>query len=236
MPRLIFDIETVGEDWNGLDETSQHTLTRWIKKEFAEDGDDYQRALDDIKNGLGFSPLTGEVVAIGILDPDKDQGVVYYQAPGENAKETKDGNVTLKPMGEKEMLEAFWQGAQKYTEFIGYNSRAFDAPFLAIRSAIHGIRPTRNLLEGRYPYQQRDCRHVDLQDELTFYGATNRKSGLHLYARAFGIKSPKADGTSGDDVARLFREKKFLDIATYNVGDLVATAELYKRWEKFVKM
>ena len=235
MPRLIFDIETVGEDWDSLDETSQHALTRWIAKEFSEDGEDYKRALDDIKNGLGFSPLTGEIVAIGIYDPDKDQGVVYYQSPGTDEKEVKDGNMTFKPMTEKDMLSAFWQGARGYTEFVSYNGRGFDAPFLSIRSAIHGIRPTRNLLEGRYPYQQRDCRHVDLQDELTFYGATNRKGGLHLYARAFGIKSPKADGTSGDDVARLFREKKFLDIAKYNVGDLIATAELYKRWEKYLK-
>jgi DNA polymerase elongation subunit (family B) len=234
MPRLVFDIETVGEDWEKIDETSKHMLTRWIEKEHGE-GEEYEAALEEIRGGLGLSPLTGEIVAIGVLDVDKNQGAVYYQAPGETPSEVKEGNVVLKSMSEKEMLEAFWKGAEKYLEFISYNGRCFDVPYLMIRSAIHGIRPTRNLMEGRYAYQQRSCRHVDLQDELTFYGATQKKGGLHMYSRAFGITSPKAGGTSGDDVGRLFKEKKFIDIAKYNIGDLVATKELYEKWEKYVK-
>src|SRR3989344_1933679 len=110
MPRLVLDIETVGESWEGLDETSQHMLTRWIEKEFGE-GEDYERALADVKNGLGFSPLTGEIVAIGVMDLDKNQGTVYFQNGDEGAEEIKEGNFTLKPMSEKEMLQAFWKGA-----------------------------------------------------------------------------------------------------------------------------
>jgi DNA polymerase elongation subunit (family B) len=235
MPRLVLDIETVGEDWNSLDATSQKVLTNWIRKEFGSEGPEYEAALKNLKDGLGFSPLTGEIVAIGVLDVDKNEGVVYFQAPGAGLTESKEDNFTFKPMGEKEMLEAFWKGAAQYTEFISYNGRCFDAPFIALRSAVHGIRPSRNLLEARYAYQQRNCRHVDLQDELTFYGAVQRKGGLHMYARAFGIKSPKADGTSGDDVAGLYKEKKYLDIARYNTGDLIATKELYEKWEKYVK-
>lgn len=235
MPRLVFDIETVGEEWDALDHSTQNVLSRWIKKEFGEEGEKYAGALADLKGGLGLSPLTGEIVAIGVLDVDRNEGVVYFQAPGADLTEAKEGNVTLKPMSEKEMIEAFWKGASKYTELISYNGRCFDAPFLAMRSAVHGIRPTKNLLEGRYPYQQRSCRHVDLQDELTFYGAVQRKGGLHMYCRAFGITSPKAGGTTGDDVAGLFKAGKYLDIARYNVGDLVATKELYERWEKFIK-
>lgn len=234
MPRLVFDIETIGESWDGMDETTRHALSRWIKKEFGE-GEKYEAALEDLKNGLGFSPLTGEIVAIGVLDVDRGLGTVYFQSPGEEAAEFTEGGIKFKAMSEEEMLQSFWQGAAKYDEFISYNGRCFDAPFLAIRSAIHKVRPTRNLLEGRYPYQQRTSRHVDLQDELTFYGAVQRKGGLHMWSRAFGIKSPKADGVTGDDVAKLFREKKFKDIARYNVGDLLATKELYENWEKYVK-
>ncbi len=32
MPTLVFDIETVGEDFDTLDETSQDVLTCWIKR------------------------------------------------------------------------------------------------------------------------------------------------------------------------------------------------------------
>ena len=30
--KLIFDIETIGVDFDALDETTQDSLTRWIKK------------------------------------------------------------------------------------------------------------------------------------------------------------------------------------------------------------
>ena len=149
MARLIFDIETVGEDWNALDEATQENLTRWIKKEFG-DSEEFEGALEELKNGLGFSPLTGEIVAIGVLDYDRDEGVVYYQAPGEKLEPTTEEGITFKPMSEKEMLKSFWEGAKKYDEFVSFNGRGFDAPFLAIRSAIHKIRPTQDLMEGRY--------------------------------------------------------------------------------------
>ena len=232
--KLIIDIETVGEDFNALDHATQEALTRWIKKESDSD-EEYQVALEELKNGLGFSPLTGEIVAIGVLDYYKDEGVVYYQAPGEKAKESKEGNMTFKPMGEKEMLQKFWEGATKYQHFITFNGRGFDAPFLMVRSAVHGIRPTKDLMRGRYLYQHSpDAVHIDLQDQLTFYGATRRKGGLHLWSRAFGIESPKPSGVTGDDVGRLFKEKKYLDIAKYNVGDLRATKALYEKWESYL--
>jgi hypothetical protein len=234
MSRLIFDIETVGEDFSTLDKTTQDVLTRWIKKD-SETEEKYEIALDDLKNRMGFSPLTGEIVAIGVLDYIKNQGAVYFQAPGETIPEFSENGIKFKQMTEKEMLQNFWDGAKEYEEFITFNGRGFDAPFLAIRSAIHKIRPTRDLLEGRYLYQQRGVKHIDLMDQFTFYGAVWRKPSLHLLTRAFGIKSPKSEGITGDDVGRLFKEGKYIDIAKYNVGDLRATKELYDYWDKYLR-
>ena len=234
MNTLIFDIETIGEDFDSLDPVTQKTLTHWISSE-ASDETEYAKILSDIKNRLGFSPLTGEIVAIGVLDCEKNQGAVYFQAPGEKIKDFTEGNFKFKALTEKEMLESFWEGAKKYGEFVSFNGRSFDAPFLMIRSAIHGVRPTVDLMQGRYLYQQRDAKHIDLLDQLTFYGASAKKGSLHLWSRAFGIKSPKANGVSGDDVGRLFKEKKFKEIARYNTGDLIATKELYSRWLNFVR-
>ena len=233
--KLVFDIETVGVDFDALDETTQDSLTRWIKKESSSETE-YKEALQELKSGLGFSPLTGEIVVIGVLDCGKNQGVVYFQAPGENIKEFSENNITFKQATEKEMLEKFWQGAKEYDEFIGFNSRGFDVPFIMTRSAIHGVKPTRNLMEGRYLYQQRDGKHIDLQDQLTFYGAVWKKGNLHLWSRAFGIKSPKSEGVTGDDVGQLFKDKKFLEIAKYNAGDLRATKELYEKWDAYLNL
>lgn len=236
MPKLIFDIETIGENFDELDSATQDVLTKWIKKD-SESEEEYVKALEELKSGLGFSPLTGQIVAIGVLDYDKNQGVVYFQAPGENLKEFQEENITFKPAAEKEMLENFWKGAEKYDEFITFNGRGFDAPFLAVRSAVHKIKSTKDLMSNRYLNSQKfGAAHIDLFDQLTFYGAVRRKGGLHLWCRAFGITSPKAHGVTGDDVAQLFKEKKYKEIARYNVGDLIATKELYDYWKNYIKI
>lgn len=232
--KLILDIETIGADFDTLDEATQENLTRWIKKE-SENEDEYRIALEDLKNGLGFSPLTGEIIAIGMLDCDKNEGAVYFQAPEEHIEETKEEGILFKQMTEEDMLKKFWDVARQYQFFITFNGRGLDIPFLMVRSAIHGIRPSKDLMRGRYLYQQNpDAIHIDLYDQLSFYGTTRRKGSLHLWSKAFGITSPKSSGITGDDVGRLFKERKFFDIAKYNVGDLRATKELYKKWETYL--
>jgi DNA polymerase elongation subunit (family B) len=235
-PTLVFDIETVGEDFGSLDKVTQDVLTRWIKKE-SESEEEYKIALEELKNGLGFSPLTGEIVAIGVLDADKNEGAVYFQAPGASYDEIKENGIAFRALTEKEMLQRFWEVAMRYEVFVTFNGRVFDAPFLFVRSAVHGIKPSKDLMRGRY-FSQQDPRavHIDLLDQLTFYGATRKKGGLHLWARAFGIESPKGGGVTGDDVGPLFRQKKYLEIAKYNVGDLRATKALYEKWDKYIRM
>jgi DNA polymerase elongation subunit (family B) len=235
-PKLVFDIETVGADFDSFDETTQDVLTKWIKKESGSE-EEYKESLKELKEGLGFSPLTAEVIVIGTLDYEKNQGGVYFQAPGENIPDFTEEGIKFKQMTEKEMLEHFWKEiAPHYQEFISFNGRAFDGPFLMIRSAYHGIKPTKNLSESRYFYQQRTCVHTDLADQLTFYGNLRKKGSLHLWSRLFGIKSPKAGEISGDEVAKFFKDKKYLEIAKYNLGDLRATKELYEKWNQYLNL
>jgi len=236
MTKLIFDIETIGENWEELDKTTQATLTRWIKKEsFSEE--EYNSALADIKNGLGFSPYTGQIVVIGVLEVETKKGAVYYQAPEQKGEDFEEGGIKYRALSEKDMLQNFWQGAINYTEFISFNGRAFDVPFLLLRSAINGVKPTKDLMSNRYLSNQKfNASHIDLLDQLTFYGAVRRKPSLHLCCRAFGIKSPKADGIDGDAVKPLFVAKEYLKIAKYNSGDLNATRELYEKWDQYINI
>ncbi len=227
MRTLIFDIETVGEPWDSLDAVTKESLSRWVMRT-TQSEDEREAVLLDIREGLGFSPLTGHIVAIGVYDLELEQGVVYYQ--GATLPDIEDEIFSYKVRSEKEMLEDFWEGAKNYDTFVTFNGRRFDIPFLNLRSAIHAIRPTQNLMEGRYLYQQKSVHHVDLQDQMTYYGALQKRPSLHLFCRAFGIESPKEEGIAGDDVAELFRSKKFGDIAHYNARDVLATAELYKKW------
>lgn len=230
---LVFDIETIGENYDDMDETTREVLVRWIKKE-SKTEEEYQAKLDDLKQGLGFSPLTGEIVAIGMYDLERKKGCVYYQAPHGKEEDSEEGDFKYRVMDEKTMLEEFWRVALEYDTFVTFNGRSFDVPFMMLRSAAHRIRPSKNLCAARYLYQHRDGEaHVDLLEQLTFYGAMNRSGSksMHLYCRAFGIESPKENG-SGDKVAEMFANKEYKKIAIYNGGDVVATGALYEYWKQ----
>jgi len=233
---LIFDIETIGEEFDKLDQVTQDSLTRWIKRQAGNDQGKYNALLKDLKEGLGFSPLTGEIIAIGVYDTLKNKGVVYFQAPDSVIEEYKDANFKFSPKTEAEMLSSFWAGARKYYEFVSFNGRSFDVPWLLIRSAVHKIKQTVNLMSNRYLSSQYGPKHIDLQDQLSFYGAVRRRGNLHLYCKAFGIRSPKAEGITGDDVGQLFFDKEYKKIAEYNSWDLIATAELYERWRNYINV
>jgi predicted PolB exonuclease-like 3'-5' exonuclease len=223
MARVIFDIETVGEDLKDLDEISQEYMLRYSETEEEK---------DRVEKSLSFYPLTGEIVAIGMLNPDTEKGVIFFQAPGEKLEKIIENNIEFIPGTEEEILKQFWQTIKKYDQFITFNGRGFDCPYIIIRSAIHRIKPTRNLMPYRYDPKE----HIDLLDLLTFYGAVKKKFSLHMWCKAFGIKSPKEEGVTGDTVKELFKEGKFLEIARYCLGDLQATKELYFYWEKYIKV
>ena len=234
MPTLILDIETVGENFDEMNETTQAMLTGWVTRKTTGKKEQATQ-IASIKEELGLSPLTGRIVALGVLDYEKNKGTIYFD-PGKNKhKETTEEQYTLKPMSEAEMLKSFWAGAAKYDTFITYNGRTFDIPYIAVRSAVHGVRPTKNLMSNRYLSMQRGAIHIDLKDQLNFYGAVDfrRHGSLHLWTRAFGIESPKGGGISGYDVGEYFAAGKILEIARYNSRDLTATAQLYERWQKY---
>ena len=231
MSTLVFDIETVGEEWSTLDDVTQQTLVKWIEKSSRSDSERVVM-LEAVKNQLGFSPLTGKIVSLAVYDIEREMGAVYYVGEG-NEEDFSDDTFSYKQRSEQEILEDFWESAKSYDTFVTFNGRQFDVPFLLLRSVAEEVRPTVELQRKRYLSQQSIPYHVDLQDELTFYGSLQRRPQLHLFCRAFGIDTPK-DGVSGDDVARLFHDKQFKDIAKYNGRDVIATMALYKKWLEYL--
>jgi DNA polymerase elongation subunit (family B) len=222
MGRVIFDIETVGADFDSLEPAVQEYLIKW-----AENEEEKER----IKESLSFYPLTGEIVAIGMLNPDTCKGAVFFQAPADMPQPFEEEGVRYECGTEKEILEKFWNTVKAYDQIVTFNGRAFDCPFITIRSAVHRIKPTRNLI----PYRYSDKDHIDLFDQLSFYGAAKRKFPLDMWCRSFGIKSPKEEGITGYDVKNLFQAGRYIDIARYCAGDLTATKEVLSVWENYIK-
>ncbi len=222
MAKVVFDIETLGQDFELLDESSQEYFLR-----FADTEDKKQEA----KESLSFYPLTAQIIAIGMLDVESERGFVYFQNGGQGPHQSSEGRVTFVSGSEPEILSSFWKQMKSYEQFITFNGRAFDCPFLLIRSAINRIRPTKNLMPYRYNLNP----HIDLADQLSFYDAMRRKFSLDMWCKAFGIASPKEGGMTGLQVKDFYKQGRFLEIARYCLRDIQATKELYQYWEQYLK-
>lgn len=221
MSKIILDIETIGHDFDLYDKKSQEYLFKYCTTEEEK---------EVVRKNLAFHALTGEVVTIGMLNPDTMKGMVFFQDMGAGIETFEENGVTYEAGSEKEILEKFWSAVKSYRQVITFNGRGFDLPFILIRSSINKIRPTKNLMGYRYDFRT----HCDLMEQLTFYGAT-RKFNLDFYAKSFGIKSSKDEGIDGSMVGDLYKEGKYLDVARYCHRDLLTTKELFDYWDKYLK-
>lgn len=238
---LVFDIETVPLDWETFSESQQEYLLRR-----AETEEEKEKRM----NELALSPLTSRIVCIGLQLVHKisDGSYEINKCAAFSLDESIEGadrNEIILADGhqcylsnERKMLEDFWVILHKYNDarLVSFNGRNFDAPFLMLRSAALGIRPSRNLMAGtkfNYPL------HTDLIDELCFYmptqsGAT-RRYNFDFYTRAFGIESPKSAGVDGSKVSEYFKDGRISEISEYCLRDVKATWELYLKWEMLLK-
>ncbi len=221
MKTVVFDIETVSFPWLDLDPMLREKLTR-----NAEDHDDYLRR----KKGGALSPYTGKVVVIGMLNPETRKGVVWYESAGERVSGASDDDLfEVVACDERTMLEEFWKTLARYDRVVTFNGRRFDGPFLSVRSAVHGLKVTRNLAGYRYSVED----HLDLLEALTFFGTTSwdQTPTLHAACVAFGVPSPKTEEVHGYTVDDFYRKGRLREIADYCRRDVEATAELFRRLE-----
>ncbi|MCX7879091.1 MAG: ribonuclease H-like domain-containing protein [Ignavibacteria bacterium] len=234
---LVFDIETVPLDWDAFSPSQQEYLLRNLSTE---------EEIEKRKSELGLSPLTAQIACIGLLfiETDGDDEKTYlpvayavnnhFSYEQEELIETDSRRIYI--VSEKKALEQFWKILKKHLDIclISFNGRNFDSPFLMLRSAILGIHPSRNLMDGtKYNYKY----HIDLLDQFTFYQPTNyfsptKRFNMDFYAHSFGVKSPKTEEINGTKVKEFFKEGKIIEIARYCIDDVVATWELFKKWKK----
>ncbi len=230
MAAVVFDIETSGFMPDEFDSAQNDYLMKGADKE--ETDEKRQQVRDELIKQLNLWPLTAKVVAIALLNIESGNGISLYVADQESEIEKKEDDKTYLYISgdEKKILGKFWEYITRFDDFITFNGRSFDCPFVMLRSAIHGIRPARDLMAGtRYQTPH----HIDLLEELTYHGTT-RKFNLDFYCKAFGIESPKSHGITGYDINDYFRAKRFSEIAEYCLGDVKATAQLYLKWKEFL--
>jgi DNA polymerase elongation subunit (family B) len=219
---VVFDIETVGVDWNSLDEAQRAYLLKNAKTQ------EEQRLVPE---WLSLWPMTGKIVVLAMQNVETGKGRVWFEKNDGRAEEkSEDGLFEFVGDTESVFLEEFWKAVSRFDRFVTFNGRGFDCPWMMLRSTILGIRPSRNLMGYRYSLRP----HVDLLEVLTLFGAGGtaaRKFNLDFFCKVFGIASPKEEGMDGYSVGPYYREGRLPEIARYCRRDVEATAALFKKLE-----
>jgi len=214
---IILDIETTGYPFETLDQSQRDYLLK-----FAYSNEEREEEIQRVN----LYPYTASIVCIGMLNVHTEIARIHVVAGEELVDwESEDGKAQFCIGDECAVLQRFWNDVCAYERIVTFNGRMFDAPFLHVRSALLGVRSSRNLMPPRY----NSATHYDLMEQLTFYHATRRFS-LDFICTAFGIDSPKRHGVTGHDINKLVKDGCIRDIAEYNERDLRATRELYLLW------
>lgn len=228
--QLVFDIETVGFDFESLADSQKEYLLRYAERE--TDEEIKKQKIDEAIRYLSLYPFTAKVIAIGLYHTEMEKALVLYESDkSEKNVVSDDEHVVYKALTEDEMLKTFWEYASKVKKFISFNGRNFDIPFLMLRSALRKIKPTVNFLGNRFD----TSKHIDLLEQFTFYGLI-KKFNLDFYCHSFGIESPKSKGVSGMEVKQLYEAGRIKEIAVYCGEDIRATYKLYKIWDEFLNI
>ncbi len=226
---MVVDIETVALPFESFSESQQEFLLRYAEKETDEQL--RLEKIDEAKRLTSLYPFTAKVIVIGMMNVLTGNRYVLFESDEPKQWQNEEKKISYHGMSEKAMLVQFWNFAIKAKKVITFNGRQFDIPFLMMRSAKYGVKPTRNFIKSRYDTST----HVDLLDQFTFHGAV-RKFNLDFYCHAFGIKSPKGDGVTGMDVKNLYEAGKIDEIAIYCGEDILATSKLYEIWKNYLNV
>lgn len=225
---LFLDIETVSGkiSYTELDDTFKKLWklkARSVLRKFDEEITE-EEAETTYSDRAGIFAEFGKIVCISV-------GIVYRK------KEDKKLAIRLKSFADddeskllkdfSELLNQHYSSPLKHN-ICGHNIREFDVPYMCRRLIINQL-PLPALLDiaGKKPWETKH-----LVDTLEFwkFGDYKNYTSLKLLAAVFGIPSPK-DDIDGSEVGGVYwNEKDLPRIATYCEKDVLATAQLYLKY------
>ena len=171
-----------------------------IAAKLAEAEVNHQR---DFFGKAALDPLTGRVVAVGLLYPDSGEFAVIGHDD------------------EAATLREFWQATKgemgRINQMAGFNSNAFDLPFLIRRSWRHRVAVPCGIRRGRYWSEQM----VDLREAWQL-GDRQARGSLDTIAKHLGVGDKTGNGA---DFAKLWQSDRAKAV-DYLRNDLELTAKL----------
>lgn len=209
---LVFDIETVplratmaadypaDERRPPANYKSEEAIAKWREA-------DQEAWANGLVKEASLNPRLGRVLAVGTKvvgeeDPQIAVAVEEYQ--------------------EKAILEQFWTRFRAHPAIAGYNSMAFDLPFLMVRSLVCGV-AVPDL--SRYLRRYSSSPHLDVRMVLGNWDSF-AKGKLGEWSAFFGGPAIFGDGA---EVYQLHLEGRHREIAAHCGSDIEATAFLAER-------
>lgn len=208
---MVLDIETVPQ-YSSFDQLSPLMQQLWDKKT------QYQRkeeTAEDYYRNAGIQAEFGKIICISV-------GMF-----------TTSGGFKVKSFAshqEQELLQNFARMLSNTTPNLilcGHNAKEFDFPYICRRMLVNGVNmPVQLQLHGKKPWE---INHLDTM-ELWKCGDYKNYTSLNLLAAIFNIPTPK-DDIDGSMVSHVYWVENQLErICAYCQKDVVATAQLIKRY------
>ena len=214
---LVFDIETVPDVESG-------------KKIYDLDGltdKDVIKAIEHLRTqqtGSGFMP-------------HYMQKIVAISAVLSTGNAFKVWSLGEKDSSEKELLERFFAGLEKYNPtIVSWNGGGFDLPVIHYRALLHGVEAHHywqvgdedtsfryNNYLGRFHW-----RHIDLMDVLAAY---QMRANAKLDHIATMLGFPGKLGMDGSKVSDAYLDGKIEEIRNYCETDVLNTYLVYLRFD-----
>lgn len=139
--------------------------------------------------------------------------------------------------GEKELVERFYSGIDKYTPtIVSWNGKSFDLPVLHYRALLHGVNASRywengdndNSFRWNNYLSRYHSRHTDLMDVLAGY---EPRAAAPLDEIASMLGFPGKMGMSGAKVWDEYQAGNLEGIRNYCETDVINTYLVYLRFE-----
>ncbi|HEY4323292.1 MAG TPA: 3'-5' exonuclease [Mucilaginibacter sp.] len=210
---MVIDIETVPQ-YGSFDKVPEHFQKLWDSKTQYQRKEETPEAFYE---RAGIWAEFGKIICIsvGIFSNGRQVGLRVKSFASHN---------------EKELLEAFsilLTSQPASLILCAHNGKEFDFPYICRRMLVNGMKiPSQLEISGKKPWE---INHLDTM-ELWKFGDHKNYTSLSLLAAIFNIPTPK-DDIDGSMVGRVYWVENQLErISTYCQKDVVATAQLLRRY------
>lgn len=206
-PVIAWDIETVPQQLDDLSERQRRRLH--LEVEGQRERNPSMSDDELIRRACSFHPMLGRICCVSFVRQPEDG----MPRPHSYVAPTR--------ADEADMLRQLWADIAGFRRplWVTYNGKRFDCDWLRVRSAAHGIAPTRRDILDTYPFRHEP--HCDLAKVF------DCRAGLADLCDLVGVPNPKSD-LDGSQVAEAVKQGRIADVVRYCEADVVATLAAYE--------